>query len=108
MARPEGFFLAAMWGNMLLSHQQIPSIARRLVSCALLACGMIAWMLAGQCLAHNWRLFYDYWSWPAGGYPYFPRGTLLHHVILWPYYCGLVLIVLFIAGIKPARNRAMG
>lgn len=107
MVRPEGFFVAPMWGIMLLANRRGGSIARRCATCLILASGLVCWALASRWLGGKWLLVYRYWSWPAEGYVYYPHGTILHHVFLWPYYCGLILTVLFVAGLKPSWNRAM-
>jgi hypothetical protein len=107
MVRPEGFFIAPMWGIMLLADARGGSIARRMMRCCLLAVGICCWSLACRCITGDWLFFYGYWSWPVEGYLYYPHGTIFHHVFLWPYYCGGILTVLFLAGIKPSWNRWM-
>lgn len=107
MVRPEGFFLAPMWAVMVLGSQWLGPLWRRLRLCLPLGTGMLCWVLACLIFTGDPIWFVTVWSWPFGGFPGYFSGPLFHHVLLWPYYCGPVLIVLFVAGVWPSLRRQM-
>ncbi|MGC3957477.1 MAG: hypothetical protein QM813_05795 [Verrucomicrobiota bacterium] len=100
MARPEGFLVGPLWGVMLLVQAAREGRVGRLLSASPGMGGLVAWMGACYLLTGNWRYFIDYWSWPAQSYDAYQRGPLLHHVYLWPDYCGPVLLVFFLIGLR--------
>jgi hypothetical protein len=105
--RPEGFLLAPVWGVMLLllpyDHQR-PSFSARIGIGSLLGAGVVCLVIACHWLADDWLYYIRVWSWPVG---FINRGSLWHHVVYWPYYCGPVLLPLFLVGIKGALRRSM-
>lgn len=107
MVRPEGFWLCAMWGVMVLVATHVGPLRRRLLLALPLAAGSVLWMLACWIFIDNPFYVLDFWSWPARSYDVYGRGSLLHHVIRWPLYAGAVLTVLFIAGVRPSWRREM-
>ena len=108
LVRPEGFFLAVLWGAMTLFGRSIgPLWRRRIWICMSLAAGMLCWMAACWIVAGQPLYFIQAWSWPLSSYATYGRGHLLHHVVLWPYYCGPVLTWLFLAGVIPSMRRGM-
>lgn len=108
MVRPEGFPIIAMWGLMVLLSTSAGSFWRRRAPiCLLLSVGMLCWVLACHVFTGDPVYFLTMWSWPPGSHESYGRGSLFHHVLLWPYYCGPVLIVLFVAGVVPSVRRCM-
>ena len=117
--RPEGFFFGLIFGVLVLMlfarRRQVPGrslpgdLARALGLLGCLSVGLALWVLL------CWRLTYNHdplsalhnWSWPADSSAIYPPGSILHYVIYWPYYCGLPLLVLFVAGIGPSWRRSM-
>lgn len=112
MVRPEGFLLIPLWAVMLLGRRASPGeppIRRpaRLTSGATLATGIICWVLACAALANDPLYFLHIWSWPPAGVAAYGSGSLFHYVVRWPVYCGPVLLVLFVLGVRPALTRRM-
>ncbi len=104
--RPEGFFIGGLWGLLLLLAPGA-SLVRRITSLAALAVGLVCWAAASGAMTWNHDFLYvlHTWNWPSGGYSAYGRGSLLHHFIRWPLYCGFPLTVLFILGIRPSWAR---
>lgn len=105
--RPEGFLLAPVWGVMLLLlpyDRQHPSFSARLGIGSLLGVGVVCLAIVCRWLTGDWLYYIHVWSWPLG---LAKRGVLWHYLISWPYYCGPVLVVLFLAGIKSSLRRSM-
>ena len=105
--RPEGLLLAPVWGLLLLLlpyNKEHPSLFARFGIGSLLSVGSICLLVACYLLADDWLYYIHAWSWPLG---LINRGPIWHHVTNWPYYCGPVLLVLFLCGIKPSLNREM-
>lgn len=105
--RPEGLLLAPVWALLLLLlpyDKEHPSFPARIAIGSLLSVGGICLIIACYFLAHDWLYYIHAWSWPLG---LINRGPLWHHVTNWPYYCGPVLLVLFLMGIKPSLRREM-
>ena len=116
LMRPEGFFLIAVWAAMvsLLHIRAWPASgrwgthARRwLLELAALTPGILCWLLASRLFAAEWLYAYNNWNWPAGSYAAYGRGPIYHHAMLWPYYCGLALLPLFLLGLRPSMVRPM-
>ncbi len=123
--RPEGFFLGVLWGAMILfapapvrrrrnldaqhGASEAWNILLRISALACLTVGLIAWAAACWALTFNHDMFYvlHIWNWPPGSYAAYGKGSLLHHVIRWPIYCGVLLCVVFALGIKPSWRREM-
>ncbi|HET6251065.1 MAG TPA: hypothetical protein VFE47_25485, partial [Tepidisphaeraceae bacterium] len=77
---------------------------RRMMPAALLFAGLLAWMLACWIVAHDALYFIRIWSWPMDSYSSYHPGPIYHYIVLWPVYCGVVLIVPFVAGIWPTLS----
>lgn len=108
MIRPEGFLLIVMWAFMVLLSTSVGSFWRRRAPiCLLLSVGMLCWVLACHLFMGNPLYVLTMWSWPPGSYENYGSGSLLHHVLRWPHYCGPILIVLFVAGVVPSVRRRM-
>jgi hypothetical protein len=109
LLRPEGFFIAPVWGLFLLFlplRPEYPGMVRRILDGSLMATGIV--VLLGVCyfVTGDVLYFVHAWSWPAkvAGYG---SGPLWHHFVLWPGYCGVVLFPLFILGIVPSLRKRM-
>ncbi len=107
--RPEGFFFCAMWGLMLVLRSWRPDqigreLAWRFVMGVSLATGVALWVLACYLAVGNWEYLRENF-WPAKSYEAYGRGPIWWHAARWPDYCGLVLLVLFVAGIWPAMRQ---
>jgi len=91
--RPEGFFLCALWGAMVLSRRRLgPAIA--------LGWGTTAWFIACWIFWGNPGYFFrEGWSWPADSLRIYGHGTFFAYVDRWGLYCGPVLLVAFLAGV---------
>jgi hypothetical protein len=113
LVRPEGFFLGVVWGVMVLASKRLGgwdgrALARRARVLALMAVGLGTWALVGWALTADWLLILHEWSWPPESYPGYGHGPIYHYAVAWPYYCGLPLTVLYVAGVRRSANRAMG
>jgi hypothetical protein len=104
LVRPEGAFFALAWGLMALATPALGSILRRFAWSLVLGHGMLLWVLACWVLTpqRDPLYFLHTWSWPVDSTPIYGRGSLWHHVRLWPYYTGPVLLGLFLVGLAPA------
>jgi hypothetical protein len=110
--RPEGFFLGLLWGAMTLFS---PALAgkrsgfRRLTTLAALPIGLLTWGFACWALTWNHDALYvlTIWNWPLASFAGYGRGSILHHVIRWPLYCGIPLTALFLLGLRPSHRREM-
>ena len=94
--RPEGFFLCAMWGAMVIWERNPKLIL-------VLGWGTAVWMIG--CWVWWGDPTYCFragWSWPADSLRVYGRGSFFAHVNRWPIYCGPVLFVLFLAGVWKA------
>ena len=119
LLRPEGFFMIALWGILLLLPRtpgagtelssRCPGFAAmvrtRFLPACLLSVGLLGWMLACWLITRDPLYFIHIWSWPMRSYDSYKPGPIYHYVLLWPVYCGLVLTVPFIAGILPSICR---
>lgn len=107
MIRPEGFFFIAMWAVMSLVIPGLGPWRRRIVAGAMLAVGPLCWLLLGYLLARDPLFMPRFWNWPAGSYEAYGRGSIWHHIVRWPAYCGPVLLLLFLAGLRRSMSRRM-
>jgi hypothetical protein len=100
--RPEGFFLCALWAVLLIwKNRPGPMLW--------LGWGTLAWFFACWMLRGDPEYFFrDGWSWPADSLRVYGHGSFFSHVNRWPIYCGPVLLVLFIAGLKWHKFSAIG
>jgi hypothetical protein len=110
--RPEGFFLGVLWGLLALfsRRDEGKAILLRLTTLAAMTVGLITWVLACWALTWNHDALYvlTIWNWPPGSYAAYGRGSLLHHVIYWPQYCGVPMTALFLIGLPAAFRRMRG
>ncbi len=105
--RPEGFFLALLWGVAILAlpyTQEFPVWWKRFFIGSLLLTGTVCVIVIGFFISHDALFFWHEWPWQTG---LTEHGSFWHHFIRWPYYCGWVLFPLFMLGIIPALRRAM-
>jgi hypothetical protein len=94
--RPEGFFLCALWGAILI-YRHRPALL------PFLGWGTIAWFIACWVLRGNPTYFFrEGWSWPADSLRVYGYGSFFAHVNRWPVYCGPVLLGLFVVGVWKA------
>lgn len=109
LVRPEGFFIGLAWGALCLLTPASGSLRRRLWRSSSLAWGVLAWMLGCMLMMPGGDplCIVREWSWPADSRYLYGRGHLLHHVMLWPYYTGPALLVLFLVGLRPSLARRM-
>ncbi|MFT3788639.1 MAG: hypothetical protein QM770_21110 [Tepidisphaeraceae bacterium] len=110
MLRPEGFFMAALWGVLCIADVELGMARFTLrqfavrnsqfaIRSLLLATGVITWsLLCGLFSKGEFLLWVHAWSWPMQSYSYYKTGSLLYHVWMWPAYMGLALIVPFCVG----------
>lgn len=108
LVRPEGFLLAPVWGLFLLAlprTEDHPTWPQRFLIGSSLATGVVTLLVICRLVTEQWLYFVYEWSWPLVG---MQKGSLWHHVINWPYYCGWVLLPLFVLGILRSCRRTMG
>jgi hypothetical protein len=113
--RPEGFFLGVLWGVMILRMITPGNTLRvraiwRGATLSLMTVGLLSWAVACWAMTDNHDVLYvlHIWNWPPGSYAGYGRGSILHHVIRWPLYCGVPMTVLFALGLRPSfRQKAM-
>src|SRR5438309_8747921 len=88
-------------------NSRLRTILLRVSALACLTVGLLAWAAACWALTFNHDILYvlHIWNWPPSSYAAYGKGSLLHHVILWPVYCGTLLCVPFVLGIKPSWRR---
>ena len=99
LARPEGFFLGALWGIwVLLEKRGPPTLWRRLPGTLLLASGAVAWWLAALLITgdplfikHNWPQ-----DWEAARYG---TGSIAIYLIRLPEIAGPLLCFIFLFGL---------
>ncbi len=107
LVRPEGFLLAPVWGLFLLAlprTDEYPSWWRRIPIGASLATGMVSFFAVTRMMTGEWLFIVNEWSWPLVGAT---KGSLWHHVVNWPYYCGWVMLPLFLLGFLASLRRVM-
>jgi hypothetical protein len=103
--RPEGFFLCALWGAMVVGNKYSGSWKERVRLVATLGWGTVVWLFACWVAHRNLNYFFtEWWSWPADSIHIYGRGSFFAHINRWPVYCGPVLLPLFLVGIV-RRNR---
>jgi hypothetical protein len=108
LARPEGFFVALLWGVWVLSDPRDPrSWRQRLPSTLLLAAGSLLWWVAALLITgdplfilHNWPA-----SWPVTGTIY-GAGAWWSYVIRLPEIVGPFLIPPFLVGLWRLSRRS--
>jgi hypothetical protein len=101
LARPEGFFLGAMWGVwVLLDTRAARPLWRRIPETLLLATGAFVWWLAGYIITHDPRHIQHSWppDWKATGSVY-GDGPIWTYVASLPQIVGPLLLVPFIIGL---------
>ena len=94
-ARPEGAFVALVWGLMMLGNSALAkSLLRRAMWSLLLAVGLVTWVLAAWAISgdplyiiHNWPP-----DWSAGGAAY-GKGPLWQYLTRFPEIAGPLLMV---------------
>jgi hypothetical protein len=107
--RPEGFFLCTLWAVLLINKSLCSRRACSPYSVLLLPWGTLAWFFACWILRGDPQYFFrEGWSWPADSLRVYGSGSFFSHVNRWPIYCGPVLLVLFIAGLKWNKFAAIG
>jgi hypothetical protein len=100
--RPEGFFLCAMWGAMVL-------VRHRAYFLFALGWGTAAWFMACWVTHGDPTYFFrEGWSWPADSLRVYGHGSFFAHVNRWPIYCGPVLLPLFLLGLRWNKFAAAG
>jgi hypothetical protein len=103
--RPEGFIILPLWLGMLAAG--LRSRRARVLAAALLFTGLFAWTLMDWLVVRDPLYIITSWNWPVQSYPAYGHGTIWHHVVRWPIYCGPVLFPLFLLGIWPSVRSAM-
>lgn len=101
LARPEGFFLGAMWGFWMLFDSRVGSnLIRRVPWTLLLASGAVIWVVAAWAISgdilfikHNWPS-----DWNATGATY-GRGPVWDYLLRSPEMVGPLLLVPFFVGL---------
>lgn len=107
LVRPEGFLIAPVWGLFLLGlprKPENPPWPQRFLIGASLATGVITLLLVCRVVTGKWLYFVYEWSWPLIGTQ---KGSFWHHFTYWPYYCGWMLLPLFLIGLLPSCKRVM-
>lgn len=105
--RPEGFFLGVLWGVLVLVAPRLRSVLIRGAALLAMTLGLLAWGLVSKLLCDDWLYVIHHWNWPPGSYESYGHGPIFHYLMLWPWYCGLPLTVLFLLGIRPSLHRRM-
>lgn len=109
-ARPEGAFVAFVWGCMMLGNVALgKTILTRGMWSLLLATGLVCWILAAWAISgdplyikHNWPP-----DWTAGGAAY-GKGPPWEYVMRFPEIAGPLLMIPVVAGLwKVLRNPVM-
>jgi hypothetical protein len=104
--RPEGFFLCALWGAMVVGTSEAGTWKERGALLISLAWGTAAWLFACWIAHRNLNYFFtEWWSWPADSIHIYGRGSFFAHINRWPLYCGPVLLPLFLVGLAPMARR---
>lgn len=100
LARPEGFFLGALWGVwVLFDNRDARPIWRKIPSTLLLASGAFAWWLVGYLITHDPRHIQHSWppDWKATGATY-GKGPIWSYVVLMHEIVGPLFLVPFAVG----------
>jgi hypothetical protein len=108
LARPEGFFLGALWGVwVLLDKCDARPIWRKIPQTLLLASGAFAWWVAGFLITHDPRHIQHSWphDWTATGATY-GKGPIWTYVTDLPEIVGPLLLVPFIIGLVLLLRRS--
>jgi hypothetical protein len=105
--RPEGFFIAPIWGLFLLAlpyNAEHPTFLKRIQIGAFLATGFLVFLPACFFITGDFLYYIHAWSWSENSAQ---RGAFFHHFYQWFNYCGALLFPLFIAGIYPSLKKRM-
>lgn len=108
LVRPEGFLLAPVWGLFLLAlprTKEHPTWPQRILIGASLATGVVTLLITCRLVTGQWLYFVYEWSWPLMGTQ---KGSFWHHFTYWPFYCGWILLPLFLLGLLRSCRRQMG
>jgi hypothetical protein len=99
LARPEGFFVAVLWGAVVAFDPRAgKKLLPRLLSTAPLAGGTVAWSLAAWGIAGDPLYILHDWAW--GVHQTFGKGRLLEYwYVRHQLLAGVVLEVLFVLGL---------
>ncbi|MDP9172267.1 MAG: hypothetical protein M3O30_00175 [Planctomycetota bacterium] len=101
LVRPEGFFLCAMWGLMVLGTNRIGSWHKRILLTASLSTGIILWATACAIICHDPTYFFHRgWSWPADSTTIYGHGSVFSYINHWPLYCGPIILPLWFLGLQ--------
>ena len=101
LARPEGFFLGALWGVWVLLDKRDPRpLIRKIPQTLLLASGAFAWWLVGYLITRDPRHIQHSWppDWTTTGATY-GKGPIWTYVALLPEIVGPLLLVPFLVGL---------
>ncbi len=101
LARPEGFFIGALWGVWILFDKRDPrDLWRKIPQTLLLAMGAFVWWLAGYLITHDPRHIQHSWppDWQATGATY-GKGPIWTYVSALPEIVGPLLLVPFVVGL---------
>jgi hypothetical protein len=105
--RPEGAFIACVWGCLWLARSRSTPWLELCIGTALLMSGVGVWCLTALAITGDPLYPLRAWSWPLHNYREFGHGSLFHHVVRWPEYCGPMLFIAFVIGLKSAWRRPM-
>lgn len=101
LARPEGFFLGALWGFwVLFDKRDARALWRKLPETLLLASGAFVWWLAGYIITHDPRHIQHSWppDWKATGAVY-GSGPIWSYVANMSQIVGPLLLAPFVIGL---------
>ncbi|MEO6393692.1 MAG: hypothetical protein ABIP75_17710 [Pyrinomonadaceae bacterium] len=107
LARPEGFFLGAMWGFWILFDPRVgKNILRRIPWTLLLASGGIIWIGVSWAISGDIQYIRHVWpkDWDATGASY-GSGPAWDYLARLPEIVGPMMMVPFLVGIVAARRR---
>lgn len=105
-ARPEGPFVIAVWGVMMLVSPAFGATwLKRLPKTLALGTGMAVWVLASALIAGDPLFILHHWPWSPTGAVY-GTGTPWAYVSKLPEICGPVLMTPVLVGLGPLLRRA--
>lgn len=105
-ARPEGPFVIAVWGVMMLRSPAFgATLLKRLPKTLALGTGLGVWVLASQLLAGDPLYILHHWPWSPTGSVY-GTGTPWAYFSKLPEICGPVLMVPMLVGLWPLLRSA--
>ena len=109
-ARPEGAFVAFVWGLMMLGNLSLgKSIITRGMWSLLLAVGLVSWVLAAWAISGDPLYIKNNWppDWTAGGAAY-GKGPPWEYLMRFPEIAGPLLMIPVVAGLwKVLRSPGM-